>query len=488
MIPPDVNHVKKRMAMMKREILTAALLSTGLLFAAGLTANAVESGSETRQPDQTQAPTDKPATSQESSTNPAAPQSQKKEETPSTNPMVTTGNSTGAIDEQTTSKLLIPAIDKKAGQPRDYIVVKHDTLWDISANILKNPFKWPEIWKRNPQVTNPNLIHPGDILRLWPNGKVELLGHKESQVIQTTESAKNTKATEATETTERQRPEDMPVVSLEPQEDKIVVLEPQAENGKAVANGAAPKPINKPVAASTAPAVKIFSAAALERRGFVSEKTIKESGAIAASRDGQYYMNNGDMVYISLKDSALMRESFKAGDKFTIFQVGQKMVHPVTEKKLGNLIEIMGSLVITGTDKIIAGKIDRSFKEIPAGARIRPYTETVKEIEITKTVAIIDGIIVGSLDAHDFISAGDVIYIDIGVKSGLKQGNVLDIYKKSTKAVDPFKGDKFLLPPLKVGALIVASVDEETSACIVMQTTNAGINPGDIVRSKPTNE
>lgn len=364
-----------------------------------------------------------------------------------------------------------------AGDISEYTVVNHDTLWGISERFLKNPFKWPAVWKQNPHIKNPDLIYPGDKVRLGPNG-IEVIAATPKQEAPKVEVVADESAPDM---------EKLPITVL--QGEKVVVLEeavPVAQTVKAELTKTEPvktEEKTEPTPITSAVPAKKFSAHAMTRQGFINTSALEKSGAIVGSPDQKLYFNRGDVVFISMKPDS---GPLAVGARFTIFSAGDRIQHPVTKKYVGNIIDVLGSLVITGVEGVAKGRIEKSFKEIPRGTLLRPYAEPVKEVEVTATEARVEGVIISALEAKENLSVGDVAYIDKGLKDGLKKGNVLRIYREEKKNVpDPYREKTIItMPPAELGKLIVADPGEDTSACVVLQSLGV-IVWGDQVSASP---
>ena len=58
-------------------------------------------------------------------------------------------------------------LPKDEAVTRTYTVVSGDSLSKISKKILGNAGRWKEIWEANKdQIKNPDLIHPGQVLKI----------------------------------------------------------------------------------------------------------------------------------------------------------------------------------------------------------------------------------------------------------------------------------------------------------------------------------
>ncbi|MBI5492989.1 MAG: LysM peptidoglycan-binding domain-containing protein [Deltaproteobacteria bacterium] len=312
-----------------------------------------------------------------------------------------------------------------------YTIVPHDTLWDISGRFLKNPFKWPRIWKINPYIKNPDLIYPGNVVKITPNG-MEIISKKEAEA----EMGK------------------LPTVSLEPEEEKVVVLEPEKKEEAAPAPPPTPE---KPKASYTS----------IERRGFIAGKELESAGALVGAKEVKDLMSEGDDVFISFKD----KSAVKPGDSFSIFSVGQPIKHPVTGARIGNAIETLGSVIVTAVNDVVEGRINTSYREIEAGARVMELRPRVTEVEITAPETDVKGFIVAAVEGKENLSKGDIAYIDRGSRDGLKKGNIMRIFREAGKVPDPVnRGKSLSLPPIELGTLVVIDTDDSTSSCVVVKS------------------
>lgn len=308
--------------------------------------------------------------------------------------------------------ILSTLITSRANSQETYTIKKGDTLWAISDRFLHDPFKWQEIWRLNPFIVNPNLIYPGDRIKL--------------------------------KSPEEVKPEVKPVV----EEKELEVRE-------------GPKEVVK----ESVPAVVKLSLHEFKKGGFISPEDLKGSGIILESKEGDIIIGKGDVVYVGLVEGKEVAQ----GDRFLIFEVKGEITHPFTRQKIGYKIEPLGVLTITGRDKgMYEGVIDESYQEIFKGARLKPFEPPLREVVIKEEAPSIEGVIIGSLEEKVSLGEGDVVYIDKGEEDGLSVGNILSVYKKKEGIFNPLDKKRAFPSPTYIGKILLIHTDKKTSTAFIL--------------------
>ena len=342
-------------------------------------------------------------------------------------------------------------------QPDDgeYTVQEGDTLWDISHSFLKDPFKWPGIWKANPFIINPHLIYPGNKIRFGPAGP---------------------------EVVESVVPEGLPVEKMQKLEEPLQPAEqPKEALAKVEEPALPPPPEEKPILQPIPKIVKV-SSDIMQRHGLISAKDMEGNGMIIGSKAERLLLSQGDIVYISLIKGTEVTD----GDKFIIFTTTGEVKHPVTEKPIGFLTDTIGVLEVIKVEKggVIAARIEKSYKEVSKGAKLKSYEPPVKEVVVKKTEQAIDGLIIESMEGKVGLAENDMVYLDKGKNSGLDVGNIMHIFRPTITVNDPMSKEKktITLPPIELGRLVIIRVEDDTSTAFITKSRQV-IYKGDRVRT-----
>lgn len=344
-----------------------------------------------------------------------------------------------------------------------YIIKKGDTLWHISEMFLKDPFKWPGVWKINPYIENPHLIYPGNTVKILPTGLV-VSGEKAKEA-----------AIEVV-------PEGLPVEKMQKLKEPLQPQEQPKEALAKIEEPAPPQPPEEKPAPQPTPDIVKVSSAVMERYGFISVKDMEGKGMIVGSKAERLLLSQGDIVYISLIKGT---ESID-GDKFIIFITTGKVKHPVTEEPIGFLTDTLGILEVIKVEKdgVIAAKIEKSYKEILKGARLKSYEPPVKEVVVKKAEKIVEGLIIESMEGKVGLAENDMVYLDKGKNSGLDVGNTMNIFRPTNTVDDPMSKEKKIikLPPTELGRLVIIRVEDDTSTAFIIKSRQV-IYKGDRVRT-----
>jgi len=242
--------------------------------------------------------------------------------------------------------LSIMAQEKKEAEGV-YTIKKGDTLWDISEKFLKDPFLWPKLWQRNPYITNPHWIYPGNPVRLSAfeeAKKVEPPKAVEEKPVEVKEVKP-----EVAEVKEVKKVEPPPVVEKKPE---VVAEKKPAEEKRVIPE--------------------------IRSAGFIAGFDHKGIGIVLDNKEGKNLMAEGDVLYLSFKTA----ETISIGNKYTIFRGSDVIRDPVTDKKIGRKYSISGNIeIIDQSGNFYTARVLEAFDAIFKGDMIQPYSKEKMEIE-----------------------------------------------------------------------------------------------------------
>jgi len=324
--------------------------------------------------------------------------------------------------------------------PDQYVVKRGDTLWDISKIFLRDPWYWPEIWYLNPQVHNPHLIYPGDVLKLiYVDGQPRL-----------------TVADRGSDGTKRLSPQ----VRAEPLSHAITAIPYEVIAGFA------------------------------GRPTLLDKDQVKKAPYVVALRDDHIIGAVGNEVYARGLEGAV------AETVYSVVHVDSQLRDPDNNDLLGYTGIYVGSgpLATTGDPaklimthsarEVLQG--DKLFPEaVDVGADFVPHApgEPVK----ATVIAVKEATVMGQYQ---------IVALNRGSQAGLEPGHVLAIDQRGGSVRDKYSkgglggrhfgtlggGSKVALPDEQIGMLMIFNTTPRMSYALVMESSHE-IRQGDFARN-----
>lgn len=313
------------------------------------------------------------------------------------------------------------------GSPSSYVVKEGDTLWDIASVFLEEPWRWPEIWEGNPEVQDPDLIYPGDILRLVTTA-------------------------------------DGPRIVMDRGARPVVRLSPAIRE----------TPLLNPIPVIPRQALDGF----LVRNRLVDTLEFEAAPYILSSATGNLIMGAGHEVYVR-------GQWPDATARFEIFRLGATYVDD-EGASLGQEAVNLGTLTIVSDegDGLKRALIVQSNEELKAGDRLLPQETSRLEGSFFPSTPATDlsGQIIGLLNNERQAAQFESAVLNLGLSSGLAEGNVLSIFRDGEQVRDPVTGKEVDLPPTEIGVLLVYKAFERMSYAVILSLTQPSA-VGDTVRT-----
>ncbi|RPH65809.1 MAG: LysM domain-containing protein [Burkholderiales bacterium] len=338
-----------------------------------------------------------------------------------------------------------PPLELAKDAPDRYLVVKGDTLWDISGRFLQKPWRWPEIWQLNrEEISNPHLIYPGDVVYLDTSGASPRL-----RLGRAVGSGRSPGAGDGV----AGNGAGLPSERLQPRV-RAETLE------------------REPVPTISSTDIEAF----LNRPLIVDEAGLKSHPRIVGTQEGRVHLARGELAYArGIPDESV--------GEWHIYRSAQPLLDPDTRKPIAYEAMFVGSAKLERGGDPATLRITANSEEIGVGDRLIP-AERVMPVTYAPRApeAAVNGRIVSVYRGLTQVGRTNVVSLNLGKAAGIEVGHVLAIKQRGRTVTDreAAKPEQVRLPDRPVGHLLVFRVFDKIAYGLIMEASES-IAVGDAV-------